>query len=89
MILGDLLAQLDDENEAAALILSLGELSLLASAREQAEAEGVDLATYARHAVQRYAAAASGEEWVSAIGALGRAADPGKVFLKRALESQF
>jgi len=86
MILGDVLAQLQDEGEAAELILGLGELSLLANARQRAEAEGVDLATYARCAVQRYAGEASDEEWVSTIGALSRASDPGMVFLKLALE---
>ena len=86
MILGDVLAHLQNDGEAAELILGLGELSLLASARQRATAEGVDLATYARCAVQRYAVEATDEEWVSAIGALGRASDPGMVFLKRALE---
>jgi hypothetical protein len=86
MILGDVLARLQNDGEAAELILGLGKLSLLAGARQRAEAEGVDLATYARCAVQRYAVEASDEEWVSAMGALGRATDPGMVFLKRALE---
>ena len=86
MILGDVLANLQDEGEAAELILGLGGLSLLANTCESAEAEGIDLATYARCAVQRYAAEASDDEWVSAMGALGRASDPGMIFLKRALE---
>lgn len=86
MTLGDVLTHLRNDGEAAELILALGELSLLASARQRAEADGVDLATYARGAVQRYAAEASDDEWVSAMGALGRAFDPGMAFLKRALE---
>ena len=86
MILGDMLARLENDGEATELILGLGELSLLATVRQRAEAEGVDLATYARCAVQRYATVASDDEWVSAMGALGRASDPGTVFLKRALE---
>ncbi len=88
MILGDLLAQLQDESEAAELIVGLGELSLLATVRESAEAVGVDLATYVRCAVQRYAIEASGEEWVSAMGVLSRASNPGMAFFKRALERQ-
>lgn len=86
MILGDVLAQLRDEDEAAELILGLGELSLLVTARQRAEAEGVSLATYVRCAVQRYAVEATDEEWVTAMGAVSHAADPGMLFLKRALE---
>ena len=86
MTLGDVLALLQDEGEASELILELGKLSLLANARQRAEAEGVDLAAYARSAVQRYAAEASDEEWVTAMAVLGRTSDPGMALLKRALE---
>jgi len=85
MILGDVLAHLQNDGEATELILGLGDLSLLASAQRCAEGEGVDLATYARCAVHRYAVEANDEEWVSAMGALGRTSDPGAAFLKRAL----
>ena len=47
MMLGDVLAQLNDEGEAAEIILGVGDLRLLAAMRERAESEGLDLAAYA------------------------------------------
>jgi hypothetical protein len=35
--------------------------------------------------VSRYAAEASDEEWITLMGAMGRAPDPGAVYLARAL----
>ena len=87
MMLGDVLARLDDDGTAAELLLGLGDLTLLAAVRQQAAAEGVDLATYTRVAVQRYAAGASDEEWITLMGVIGRATDPGAACVKRAFES--
>jgi hypothetical protein len=87
MMLGDVLAQLNDEGEAAEIILGVGDLRLLAAMRERAESEGLDLAAYARAAVQRYAAEASDEEWITLMGLIVRAGDPGTACLKRAFEN--
>jgi hypothetical protein len=87
MMLGDVVARLTDETTAADVILGLGDPRLLAAMRKQAEAEGLDLATYARSAVQRYAAEASDEEWITLMGLIGRSPDPGRACLKRALEN--
>ncbi len=87
MMLGDMLARLGSDGEATDAILGLGDLPLLAAAKERAQAEGVDLASYVRSAVQCYAAHASDEEWITLMGLIGRTADPGVVCLKRALES--
>jgi hypothetical protein len=43
------------------------------------------LGTYAANAVNRYAAEASGEEWLTLMGMLGRTRDPGLAYLKRAI----
>lgn len=85
MMLGDMLAGLDDETKATEIIFGLGDLQLLAGIRQQAEAEGIDLATFAREAVQRYAAQASDEEWITLMGLIGRSDDPAGVCLRRAL----
>jgi len=84
MMLGDVLKQLSDEGTAAEIILGTGDLHLLAAMQEQAKVEGLDLAAYARSAVQRYAAEASDEEWITLMGLIGRSADPGLTCLKRA-----
>lgn len=86
MLLGDLIAGLEDEAAALETLLRAGDLKLLAAVRANAEAEGTDLASYARTAVQRYAAEASNEEWITLMGLLGRTGDPGLVCLRRALE---
>ena len=85
MMLGDMLTSLDDDSKATEMILGLEDLQLLIGLREQAAAEGVDLATYAREAMQRYAAQASDEEWITLMGLIGRSDDPAGVCLKRAL----
>jgi hypothetical protein len=85
MLLGDLIAQFTDEAVAEEAILDLSDLALLADLRAQAQARGLDLGAYAAAAVNRYASEASDEEWVTLIGALGRADDPGAIYLKRAL----
>lgn len=85
MLLGDLLARFSDETIATEAILALGDLTLVTRVREAAAADGSTLGAYAAAAVQRYAADASDEEWITLMGALGRAADPGAVCLQRAL----
>ena len=85
MVLGDLLARFGDESAAAEAVLSLGDLRLVAGLRQRAAADGLGLGTFAALAVQRYAEEASNEEWVTLMGELGRSADPGLAFIKRAL----
>lgn len=84
MLLGDVLARFDDETVAAETILGLGDLALIARLRERAEAVGQSLGDYAASTVRCYAASAPDEEWITLMGALGRAQDPGAVCMKRA-----
>ncbi len=85
MLLGDLLARFDDETVASETILRVGGLPLMAALRERAEAEGETVGVYAARAVRRFATEASDETWITLMGALGRAGDPGAVCLARAL----
>jgi hypothetical protein len=85
VLLGDMLARFEDETIATEAILALGDLALIARLRDAADAEGETLGAFAAAAVRRYAADASDEEWVTLIGLLGRAADPGSICLQRAL----
>lgn len=84
MQLGDLFGQFCDESIAAETILRLGDIVLIARLREQASATGQSLGAYATNAAQRYAADASDEEWLSLMGALSGAKDPGAVYMQRA-----
>jgi hypothetical protein len=84
MLLGDLLARFDDETVAEEAVTAPGDLALIAKLREKAAADGVTLGAYVATAVCRYAAEASAQEWVTLMGALERAADPGRVCMQRA-----
>ena len=86
MLLGDLLAELSDEASATEAILSVNDLPMLAAMRRQAAADGVDLPAYVAGTVRRYASEATDEEWITLMGLLTRAPDPGAVCLKRAFE---
>jgi hypothetical protein len=85
-MLGDILARLTDETTAVETILGAGDLTLLTVVKERAAAEGLDLAACVTQTVQRYTHEASDEEWVTLIGLMNRADDPGAVCLKRAFE---
>ncbi len=82
MLLGDVLARFDDETIAAETIMRLGDLALAADLGERAASEGQSLGAFASGAVRRFAAEASDEQWVSLMGALARAEDPGAVCLR-------
>ena len=85
MLLGYLLARFEDETVASEAILRVGGLPLMASLRARAEAEGETLGIYAAGLVRRFAAEASDETWITLMGALARAEDPGDVCLRQAL----
>jgi len=61
-------------------------LALLAAVRERAAAEGVELTACVTQTMQRYAAQASDEEWITLMGMLNCSRDPGATCLKRAFE---
>jgi len=84
MMFGDVLAILTNETTAVETLLGAGDLTLLATVRERAAAEGVDLAACITETVQRYASQASDEEWATLTGMLNRSQDPGRTCLTRA-----
>ena len=84
MMLGDLLARFGDESAATEAVLNIGDLRLVAALRKCAEAEGLELGTFAALAVRRYEAEAPAAEWVTLMGELRGSTDPGLAFIKRA-----
>jgi hypothetical protein len=86
MLLGDILKDLSDEAKATEHLLSLGDIMLVRKLQERAAAEGESLGEFASAAVQRYAAQASDEEWLTLLGLISRTDDPATVCLRRALE---
>ena len=84
MLLGDLLNQLEHEAVAAETILHVGDLALIARLRGKAEAAALTLGAYASHLARTYADSATDDEWLTLIGQMGRADNPGAVYLERA-----
>lgn len=84
MLLGDLIAQFDDEAVASETLLRLDGLGLVAAMRAGAAEAGVTLGSYAQRIVRHYADTAPDEEWTQLMGLLARAEDPGATCLKRA-----
>lgn len=86
MLLGDIIARLDDETIAMEALVGLGDLALLARVEEAAGREGISRGDFATQAVHAFSAQASDEDWVSLIGAMGRTSDPGQACLRKMVE---
>jgi hypothetical protein len=85
VLLGDLIARFQDEAEAEQAVLAIGDLAMLAALREHAAATGLGIGASMATAARRYAVEATDGEWITLLGAMGEANDPGSVYLKRAL----
>lgn len=82
MLLGDLISRLDDEVVALEALLGLGDLALLADVEAAAARQGLTPGGFAARAVSLFTTGASDDDWVSLIGTIGRAEDPGGACLK-------
>ena len=86
MLLGDVIAGLDDEAAAMETLVSLGDLALLRRVEEAAAEHALTPGEFAAQAVDTFSSRASDEDWVSLIGVMGRTADPGQACLKAMVE---
>jgi hypothetical protein len=86
MLLSDIISRLGDEAFVAETVLDVGNVGLLAEMQMRAAAAGVTLGEYASWAVRSYADAASPDEWVTLIGSVSRAHDPGADCLRRVFD---
>jgi hypothetical protein len=87
MLLGDVIARFEDETLAAETLLSLDDLALTARVTEAAADHDLTAGEFATMAVDHFVSHASNEDWLTVIGQMSRANDPGQVFLRRALMS--
>jgi hypothetical protein len=85
MLLGDIIARFDDPAVAAEMLVSLEDLTLLAAVRAAAAQQALSVGDFAAQAVDRFTAQASDDDWVTLLGMLARAPDPGRAFLQRVL----
>jgi hypothetical protein len=87
MLLGDLIAQLQDEAVVSETLLSLGDLALASRFAAIAAASNVSVGELAAQKIGRFVSTASDEDWLTLIGQMSRAENPGQVFLRRALSN--
>ncbi len=85
MLLGDLIARFEDEALASETLFSLGDLALTARVVALAAKNNMTAGELAVQSVGRFVNGANDDEWLSLIGQMARAEDPGEVFLRRAL----
>lgn len=86
MNLGEIMQMFDDEQIVERLLPELGDESWRARAASLAQARGEELVSYAGAAIDRFAAGAGDEDWLSLIGAINRAGDPGALCLRRMID---
>ncbi|ACB24574.1 MULTISPECIES: hypothetical protein [Methylobacterium] len=86
MLLGDIIARLDDEAVADETLVRLGDLVLLGRVQEAAAVEGETAGEFAARAVRLFSVSASEEDWVSMIGVMGQTTEPGMACLRRMVE---
>lgn len=86
MLLGDIIARLDDGAGAAETLAGLDDLVLLGRVRDAAHREGVTPGEFVARAVRVFCEDASDEEWVTLIGIVGRTTEPGTACLQRMVE---
>lgn len=85
MHLGDLIARLGEENDAALALESLGDMMLFAEVQDVGAWHDETPGEYVAAAARRFAALASDEDWLSVMNALERADEPSKAVLDRML----
>jgi hypothetical protein len=85
MLLGEVIARFEDEAFVSETLFALDDLALTARVATLAAENNVSAGEFAMQAIGRFVNGASDEEWLTLIGQMSRAEDPGQVFLRRAL----
>lgn len=85
MTLGDMIAALEEEDTGASMLGALGDIVLFSEVRAMGEAYGETVGAYVATSARRFAASAGDETWLSMIGAMERAPEPGQTALHRIL----
>ena len=85
MLVGDLIERFQDETLAGEALFALGDLALTACIVALAAKSNLSAGELAVQSIGHFVNAATDEEWLTLIGSMSRADDPGAVFLRRAL----
>ena len=86
MLLGDIIARLDDAVVANETLLGLNDLVLVARVETAAAAEQLTPGEFAAMAVRSFSDTATDDDWVSLIGVMGQTTEPGFVCLRKMIE---
>lgn len=87
MLLGDVIARFEDEAFVNETLLTLDDLALTARVFTVAAENNVSAGEFAAQSVGQFVNGASDEEWLTLIGLMSRAENPGQVFLRRVLSN--
>lgn len=85
MNLGTLIARLEEEEHGEGALEALGDIVLLSEVRTMADAFDESIGAYVATSASRFAAHAGDESWLSLIGAMECAPEPGQMALRRML----
>jgi|GraSoiStandDraft_4_1057263.scaffolds.fasta_scaffold176699_2 hypothetical protein len=85
MLLGDVIASFEDEASTSEALLTLDDLALTAGIVAAAAEQNVTPGELAMQSVGQFVNGASDEEWLTLVGLMSRADNPGQVFLRRVL----
>src|SRR5262245_65975246 len=87
MLLGEVIARFEDEAFVSETLLALDDLALTARVATLSAENNMSAGEFATYAVGRFVNGASNEEWLTLIGQMSCAEDPGRVFLRRVLSN--
>jgi hypothetical protein len=85
MLLGDLMARVQEPSFATEALLALDDITLVARINTEAAHEGLQPGEFIGQSIASFVSGATDEEWLGMIGALSRAENPGQAFLHRVL----
>lgn len=87
MQLGDVIARFEDDAFVSETLFALDDLALTARITAAAAEQKVSAGDFAAQAIGQFVNGASDEEWLTLIGLISRADNPGEVFLRCVLSN--
>ena len=87
MQLGDVIARFEDEAFVNETLVALDDLALTARVFTLAAENNLSAGEFAAQSVGQFVNSATDEEWLTLIGLMSRADNPGQVFLRRVLSN--
>ena len=85
MLLGDLIAKVQQPSFAAEALLVLDDLALMARINIASDRAELEPGEFISQSIGAFVDRATDEEWLSMIGAMSQAENPGQAFLHRVL----